>query len=91
MTERSVTHAIFTIERRYEVPPARVFAAFASEEQKSLWFSASSDWTLLAREFDFRVGGRERLSGLWTSGLQTHFDCRFRTSCRINGSSTSTT
>ena len=34
MTERSVTHATFVIERTYPTSPARVFAAFASREAK---------------------------------------------------------
>ena len=29
MTERSVTHATFVVERSYDASPARVFAAFA--------------------------------------------------------------
>jgi uncharacterized protein YndB with AHSA1/START domain len=28
MTERSVTHATFVVERNYDAAPARVFAAF---------------------------------------------------------------
>ena len=78
MTERSATHAIFTIERTYDVPPARVFAAFSTKAQKDRWFSRSSDWTLLKHEFDFSVGGIERLSGLWPSGMASHFDCRYQ-------------
>ena len=30
MTKRSVRHATFVIERVYDAPPARVFAAWAS-------------------------------------------------------------
>jgi uncharacterized protein YndB with AHSA1/START domain len=61
MTERSVTHTTFTIERRYPVEPARVFAAFASAEAKARW--TDSPDVLPAgdtKEFDFRIGGRER-------------------------------
>jgi len=35
MTERSVTHATWAIERTYSASPARVFAAFAEKEQKA--------------------------------------------------------
>ena len=37
MTERSVIHDTFSIERTYPVPPAEVFAAFASEEARTAW------------------------------------------------------
>jgi uncharacterized protein YndB with AHSA1/START domain len=61
MTERSVTHARFTIERSYPAEPARVFAAFASAEAKARW-TDSPDVQSAGdiQEFDFRVGGRER-------------------------------
>ena len=39
MSNRSVTHTTFVIERTYPVPPARVFAAFADVELKERWFS----------------------------------------------------
>ena len=39
MTERSVTHATFAIERTYDAAPARVFAAWADPEAKARWFS----------------------------------------------------
>jgi uncharacterized protein YndB with AHSA1/START domain len=59
MSERSVTHATFVIERTYEAPPARVFAAFARPEQKALWNSCHDEWETVEHAFDFRVGGRE--------------------------------
>ena len=34
MTESAVVHSTFAIERTYAAPPARVFAAFASEATK---------------------------------------------------------
>jgi uncharacterized protein YndB with AHSA1/START domain len=61
MTQRSATHATFTIERHYPVHPARVFAAFADPEAKARW-SDSPDVVPAGdpAEFDFRVGGHER-------------------------------
>jgi len=63
MPERKVTHATFTIERTYDVPPAKVFAAFASLEAKQKWFAGPDEWRQGARSMDFRVGGKEHLSG----------------------------
>jgi uncharacterized protein YndB with AHSA1/START domain len=63
MTERSVTHATFVIERTYAATPARVFAAFASRAAKASWFQGPAEWGRSEHELDFRVGGRERVSG----------------------------
>jgi uncharacterized protein YndB with AHSA1/START domain len=38
-----------------------VFAAFATQEAKARWFSGAEELLTSDREFDFRVGGRERL------------------------------
>jgi uncharacterized protein YndB with AHSA1/START domain len=61
MAERSVTHATFVIERRYEAPPARVFAAWATPAAMARWFACHDDWVPTLFELDFRVGGCERL------------------------------
>lgn len=53
--ERSVLHSTFLIERTYNVAPAKVFAAFASQDAKRRWF-AGPDPDL---QLDFRVGGKE--------------------------------
>jgi uncharacterized protein YndB with AHSA1/START domain len=55
MTDRSLTHATFSLERVYEVPPARVFAAWADPEAKARWFAGPA----AEHELDFRVGCRE--------------------------------
>jgi uncharacterized protein YndB with AHSA1/START domain len=59
MTERSVTHATFVIERRYDAAPARVFGAFADPVAKARWFEGPDEWVTLERGMEFRVGGRE--------------------------------
>ncbi|HYS44808.1 MAG TPA: SRPBCC family protein [Rhizomicrobium sp.] len=75
---RSVTHASFTITRRWQARPARVFAAFADEKQKDKWFAGPGSWTLVERSFDFREGGCETLAGKWNNGMVTRFDCVYR-------------
>lgn len=69
----TITNATFTIERVLNASPARVFAAYTSLEAKSAWFKAPSDIETLNRDFDFRVGGRERFHARWPSGLITDF------------------
>ena len=59
MTQRSVTHATFTVERHYQVPPRRVFAAWADPAAKARWFAGPEEFGGNSYESDFRVGGRE--------------------------------
>lgn len=75
----TVAHGVFTIERSHPgVTTQRVFDAFATAQGKQSWFNAPpQQWTLLEREFDFRVGGRERLKGKWTSGEVSFFDATY--------------
>ena len=58
-----VVHDTFSIERVYDASAERVFAAFASIEAKARWFAGPTHWLTHRRELDFRVGGREVLSG----------------------------
>jgi uncharacterized protein YndB with AHSA1/START domain len=73
--KRSVVHAGFTITRHWKASPARVFQAFADEQQKDKWFAGPGKWTKVERSFDFRDGGRETLTGKWHTGMVTRFDC----------------
>lgn len=61
-TERGVTHATFTLERHYDAPPARVFAAWADPAAKSRWFAGAEADTDTGLALDFRVGGTERVA-----------------------------
>ncbi|HZF35344.1 MAG TPA: SRPBCC family protein [Candidatus Angelobacter sp.] len=75
MTERSAVHGTFVIERTYPALPRGVFKAWADPAAKARWFAGPPDkWTEQHREFDFRVGGRERLSGVWPGGKVSAFD-----------------
>ncbi|MGB6454950.1 MAG: SRPBCC family protein [Streptosporangiaceae bacterium] len=64
MTESSVIHDTFSIERTYPAAPSRVFAAFASAEAKDAWGDTgeveSAEGDAGTEEFDFRPGGQER-------------------------------
>lgn len=69
------TFGHFTIERRYDVPPSRVFAAFANQGQKDSWFvDAQALWEPTKRVFEFRDGGREIVAGRWGNGMVTEMD-----------------
>jgi uncharacterized protein YndB with AHSA1/START domain len=78
MTERSVTHATFVVERTYPTSPARVFAAWADPTIKARWFGAPGEGENGASEFDFRVGGREYSSGKAPNGLHYRYDARYQ-------------
>jgi uncharacterized protein YndB with AHSA1/START domain len=64
VTDRSVIHDTFSIERTYPAAPSRVFAAFASAEAKGAWGDTGELEPVKGdagmQEFDFRPGGRER-------------------------------
>jgi uncharacterized protein YndB with AHSA1/START domain len=59
MPERSVVHSTFTIDRTYDRPPVRVFAAWADPSLKSRWFGGGTDDAPISLDMDFRVGGLE--------------------------------
>lgn len=63
MTKRSTKHATFTIERSFAAAPARVFAAYADAKSKARWFGGPDEWEKSNLVLDFRVGGRESVSG----------------------------
>jgi uncharacterized protein YndB with AHSA1/START domain len=70
MTDRSVVHDSFSIERTYPATPQRVFAAWASREAKNPWFGEGDDFLATTDQYtlDFRVGGSERLGGSFANG-----------------------
>ena len=74
MSERSTHHAIFVIERTYDASPARVFNAFSDPAAKARWFVGPDEWNQGGHELDFRVGGRERVSGGPPGGPVHSFD-----------------
>jgi uncharacterized protein YndB with AHSA1/START domain len=78
MTQRSVTHASFTIERSYPASPKRVFNAWADAKAKARWFDGPEDWQTLEASFDFRVGGRETNRGGPKSGPVSGFNAIYQ-------------
>jgi uncharacterized protein YndB with AHSA1/START domain len=76
MSERSVVHATFAIERTYDATPARVFRAWAEPAAKASWFGPPN-LSHESREFDFQVGGRERFEVGMPDGDAYIFDSRY--------------
>lgn len=77
MTERSVTHATFVLERAFAAAPARVFAAFADPALKARWFASPPGWVSQGDAFDFRVGGHEWNAGGPPGGFVSRFDAHY--------------
>jgi uncharacterized protein YndB with AHSA1/START domain len=74
MTERSVTHATFVIERSFDASVERVYRAFADPAAKAKWFGGPDDWDSSDHRFDFRVGGAESVSGGPPGGTVHHYN-----------------
>src|SRR5258708_488915 len=68
MTEPSVIHSTFVIERRYPTILERVFSAFADAAKKRRWFAESKNHDVEVFEMDFRVGGIERIQSRFREG-----------------------
>jgi uncharacterized protein YndB with AHSA1/START domain len=78
MKNRSVSHATFVIERTYPVAPARVFAAWSNLQSKQRWFGGPDEWRRGEHTFDFRIGGKEHLSGGPKGGTVHRFDATYQ-------------
>lgn len=77
MTDRSVTHATFVIQRRYDASPTRVFNAWADPAVKTRWFGGPPEHAPDEYELDFRVGGRELSRGDMPDGPSYVYEARY--------------
>jgi uncharacterized protein YndB with AHSA1/START domain len=68
MQKQTVTHSMFTLERRYAAAPERVFAALAEPEKKRRWFADSPNHDVVEFGMDFREGGVERMKYRFNEG-----------------------
>lgn len=56
--ETPLAHGMFTLERRYDASPKRVYAAHSDPAAFRRWFVEGEGWTIHEWTHDFRVGGR---------------------------------
>ena len=76
MTERSIAHGSFTVERSFKAAPARIFAAWSDPAIKGKWYG-DPEKDSVAQEFDFRPGGRELRAGEISDGTRYNLDIRY--------------
>jgi len=75
MSDHSVAHGTFVIERDFAHPVDRVFSAWADPQKKARWFG---DPDSPAKVFDFRPGGRESSSGRIPGGPTFDFGVTYQ-------------
>jgi uncharacterized protein YndB with AHSA1/START domain len=68
-------HNSFTLERRYPVPPAKVFRALSDPARKRRWFAEHTGFTIDSYTLDFREGGFERTRFRPSGGPPMTNDC----------------
>jgi uncharacterized protein YndB with AHSA1/START domain len=77
MTEHSVAHGTFVIERTYPHPVEKVWAAWSDQKKKGRWFGDPNNDTP-AEVFEFRPGGRESSKGKIPNGPVFSFDVLYQ-------------
>lgn len=78
MSEHSVTHGTFVVERVYDASPARVFAAWSDPVAKTRWFNGTENAAGTTMDLDFTIGGIERTSGGREGGPVFTYEARFQ-------------
>ena len=73
MSGYSVAHGTFVVERTYDHPVEKVWAAWADGELKAQWFGAPGE-NNRAQVFEVRQGGRESLKTRIHDGRTIAFD-----------------
>ena len=74
MTGDRLFFGSFTIERRYDAAPGRVFRAFSDRDAKQRWMGCEDVRAPVIDTLDFRVGGREVSRGGGADGAEHLFE-----------------
>lgn len=77
MSDHSVAHGTFVVERTYSHPVEKVWAAWSSADLKAKWFGAPGEENR-AQIFEFRPGGRESLKSRIGDGRTFGFDVLYQ-------------
>src|SRR3954447_20189314 len=75
--ERRLARAGFTLTRDYPAALARVWDAFADEQQKLAWWGAGDTIEPGAWAFDFRVGGRDVAEATFHDGPVSRYEATY--------------
>jgi len=71
-----IVRGSFTIERVFDTPVEKVWAAFADMTEKQKWFHGP-DGPEDEHTMDFQVGGREYSKGTFHNGVVSEFDALY--------------
>lgn len=83
MTQPSVEHGNFTLERRFHAAPTLVFLAFTDVDMKRRWFADGDGWVTEDYVLDASEGGRETGTFRFENGPPIRTRRSPSTSCRI--------
>lgn len=72
-TTRSQVHNTFVIERTYDAPVERVWAALSETDQRKHWFGGGDAFDETVNTHDFRVGFGGVEDGRWHNGPTSLF------------------
>lgn len=76
MSDHSVAHGTFVVERTYPHPVEKVWAAWSDPKLKSQWFGGAGDNP--PKIFEFKPGGRESSAGQIPDGPSYNFDVTYQ-------------
>ena len=77
MTQHSILHTSFVIDRQFRAPPARVFAAWADPEIKRRWSDCHAELPNGEYSLDFRPGGIEVHRVVYPNGVVQRIEKRY--------------